>query len=32
VRELFEDFVDWTTRPTVALYRSAGEIRIAKSM
>jgi hypothetical protein len=32
VRELFEDFIDWTTRPVATLYRSASEVRIPKSM
>jgi len=32
LRELFEGFIDWTTRPIATLYRSASEVRIPKSM
>lgn len=32
LRELYVEFIDWSTRPQVSLFRSAGEVQIPRGM
>lgn len=32
MRDLYEEYVDWSTRPQASLFRSAAEVQIPKGM